>query len=85
MTEDIAMALFSSLAVVESLSVAAAAASSSSSSRGFQEPGSIHSAAARVWSGAGRMRGGAASSLVVRGSSSGTSSDSGAQDPRPGE
>ncbi|CAK9870085.1 unnamed protein product [Sphagnum jensenii] len=66
------MALFSSLAVVESLSVAAAAASSSSS-RGFQEPGSIHSAAARVWSGAGRMRGGAASSLVVRGSSSGTS------------
>lgn len=81
MTEDIAMALFSSLAVVESLSVAAAAASS----RGFQEPGSIHSAAARVWSGAGRMRGGAASSLVVRGSSSGTSSDSGAQDPRPGE
>lgn len=85
MTEDIAMALFSSLAVVESLSVAAAAASSSSSSRGFQEPGSIHSAAARVWSGAGRMRGGAASSLVVRGSSSGTSSDSGVQDPRPGE
>ncbi len=82
MTEDIAMALFSSLAVVESLSVAAAA---SSSSRGFQEPGSIHSAAARVWSGAGRMRGGAASSLVVRGSSSGTSSDSGVQDPRPGE
>ncbi len=84
MTEDIAMALFSSLAVVESLSVAAAAASSSSS-RGFQEPGSIHSAAARVRSGVGRMRGGAASSLVVRGSSSGTSSDSGAQDPRPGE
>ncbi len=83
MTEDIAMALFSSLAVVESLSVAAAAASSSSS-RGFQEPGSIHCAAARVWSGAGRMRGGAASSLVVRGSSSGTSSDSGVQDPRPG-
>jgi len=82
-TEDIAMALFSSLAVVESLSVAAAA--SSSSSRGFQEPGSIHSAAARVWSGAGRMRGGAASSLVVRGSSSGTSNDFGAQDPRPGE